>query len=93
VSALVTMATTFGESAVLLVIGAILAALLTGIVAPFAVQQVNRRRLADQTRFEENLRQESAFIATQAQFIKDLAGAVFAFEATALRLVRWSLRS
>ena len=76
--------TTFGENLALLLFGAILAAGLTGFVAPIALQRANRLRLNDQKQYEENLRRESAFIAAQAEFLGNLATAAWEFQGTAL---------
>jgi hypothetical protein len=74
------VAVTFGESLILLVV----TAALTGVLAPIVVAVVNRRRLNEQRRFEEELKRETAFFDAQADFLKDLATAIFEFLEKAL---------
>jgi hypothetical protein len=70
----------FAESAALLGI----AAVLTGIVAPFVVQWATRRRIREQKQYEEDLARESAFISAQANLLEELGAALWAFQASAL---------
>jgi hypothetical protein len=70
----------FAESAALLAI----AALLTGVLAPFIVQWATRRRLREQKRYEEDLARESAFISAQAELLQTLGAALWAYQAKGL---------
>jgi hypothetical protein len=74
------LAVTFGESVALLV----LTAALTGVLAPFLAQIINRRRLIEQRRFDEELKRETAFFDAQTQFLKELATAVYDYLEKAL---------
>jgi hypothetical protein len=74
------LAVTFGESVVLLLI----TAALTGVLAPIVVGFTSHRRLIQQRHFEEELRRETAFIDAQAEFLKELAAAVWDYFEKAL---------
>jgi hypothetical protein len=71
---------TFAESAALLGI----AAVLTGVLAPFVVQWATRRRIREQKRYEEDLARESAFISAQAELLQSLSAALWAYQAKGL---------
>jgi hypothetical protein len=75
---------TFAESALLLLIAAVLGALLTGVLAPIVVLRVNRARNREQKVFEEELSRDTAVVSAQAELLKELAAALWDFQAKLL---------
>jgi hypothetical protein len=75
---------TFAESFLLLVTAAVLGALLTGVLAPIVVLRVNRARNREQKVFEEELSRDTAFVNAQAELLKELAAALWSFQAKLL---------
>ena len=75
---------TFAESALLLVLAAVLGALLTGVLAPIVVLRASRARNRAQKIFEEDLSRDSAFVNAQAELLKELATALWDFQAKLL---------